>query len=172
MANEVQVDMVLPQPDETGVRVPTNQVRIRRPDGSIRVGTVNNQPSRTQQHFKEDCDINNIIKRHRTQDPSLSINRRQGVYADVSEYTDYPQMLQKVIDAQRAFMDLGSDVRLRFQNDPAQLIQFLNDPKNYDEGVRMGLLVSRKEAQELGLDSDIEIKSNKKIKKDSEIKNE
>ena len=37
-------------------------------------------------------------------------------------------------------MALPSDVRSRFGNNPAELLDFLNDNSNYDEAIRLGLI--------------------------------
>ena len=35
----------------------------KRKNGSIRVYTVNNEPSMTDQQFKDDCDVNSIVNK-------------------------------------------------------------------------------------------------------------
>jgi len=116
-----------------------DKIMIKRPDGSVRVASVNEEPSKTQQQFKDECDVNNIVKKYETTGEWLHLTRRQGVYADVSEIKDYHQSLDKVQRANDAFMALPAEMRLRFQNDPGRLLEFLADPKNHSEGVKLGL---------------------------------
>lgn len=100
------------------------------------------EPSRTQQHFKEGQDINNIVGRYDKRQFERYL--RSGVkfseqIQDLSDLPDYEQMHQKVASATQAFENLPSVLRNRFQNEPQQLLNFIRDPKNYDEGVSLGL---------------------------------
>lgn len=113
--------------------------KVIRDGNRVRVQTVNNQPSKTHQHFKDQCDINKIIAKYKTTGEFNHLTNRQGRYADVSQITDYQESMQKVLNANAAFASLPSQIRARFQNDPAQLLAFLQDEKNYDEGVKLGL---------------------------------
>ena len=45
-----------------------------------------------------------------------------------------------VNQARDLFMSLDAEVRKRFGNDPAQLLDFLADNKNYDEAKKLGLV--------------------------------
>lgn len=109
----------------------------------VRVRTINTEETRTQQQFKDQCDVNNIIAKYKQTGSWPGDPNKKGVYADISGITDYQQSLQKVLDAQAAFQGLSSDLRTRFQNDPAQLLAFLQDPSNYDEGVKLGLFTPK-----------------------------
>lgn len=123
-----------------------SQIITRRKDGSVDVGTHNEEPSMTQQQFKDDCDINNIMKKHGGDAVALAaLSRGRGVYADMSELpSDYRGMLETIQKAEDAFLSMTAETRKRFDNDPAKFLDFLQDPKNYDEGVKLGLLNERK----------------------------
>lgn len=111
-------------------------------DDSI-TGLTCNAPSLTQQHFKDECDINNIVARCAatgTVDPSII---REGVYADVSQIPDYLTSLNIVAEADEKFNALPSVIRKRFDNNPANMLEFLQDSSNYDEAVRLGLIVPK-----------------------------
>jgi len=120
-------------------RQPNGQEFHLRKNGTISVQLINNEPTMTQQQYKEECDVNHIMKKYITTGEIYHLNRKQGVYADMSEITDYQGMLHTVMDAQEKFNSLPADVRNKFQNDPSKLIEFVQDPKNYDEGVSLGL---------------------------------
>lgn len=115
-----------------------------RPNGSLRIQSLNAEPTMTQQQFAEECDINNILRKH-GHDPVAfqALTRQGGVYADFSTITNYQEMLNTVMDAQDAFSSLPAHLRSRFGNDPSQLLDFVQDSKNYDEGVKLGLLNPR-----------------------------
>jgi len=109
-------------------------------DGRKKVVTVNDEPSLTQQQFKEISDINRIMKKYHKGEMVNYLNRRPGVYGDFSKMPSYLDALNTVIDAQESFMTLPSAVRKRFDNDPGKVIEFISDSKNYDEAVILGLV--------------------------------
>lgn len=115
----------------------------RRENGTLRVQTINIEPSMTQQQFKDECDINNIMRKYKQTGSIPNLRMTAGQYADVSEVQDYQGMLDTVIAAQNAFMTLPAEARMRFQNDPAQLISFLQKEENYDEALKLGLVNKR-----------------------------
>jgi len=113
---------------------------VKLPTGRIKVSTENTKLSLCQQQFKKDCDINVIVKKYMKDGELTHLNKKKGVYADLSHITDYHQSMEKVVKANQAFAELPSAVRNRFSNDPSQLLTFLQDPNNLDEGIKLGLL--------------------------------
>jgi len=98
---------------------------------------------RTQQHFKRECDINQILQRMHKNGGLVSpsdLTMRQAFYADVSSIGDFAEMTRQVDDARVAFMTMPSKVRARFNNDPAELLQFVRDPNNRDEAIELGMI--------------------------------
>lgn len=96
-------------------------------------------PSLAIQSAAEECDINMIIERaNRGIFPPAS--NRSPQYGDFSDMADYQSAMNLVVDAQARFADLPSRVRDRFYNDPAKLFEFLADPANRDEAVKLGLI--------------------------------
>ena len=113
--------------------------RIRPP------GIVNNLPSMTQQHFKEECDVNNILAKF-VRTGVLPANCRPGDYFDCSTIQDYQDCLNRVIEAQENFDTLPSGIRKYFQNDPGKFLEFVQNPENIDKGIELGLY-SKKDSQ-------------------------
>lgn len=110
----------------------------------IRVQTINDEPTMTQQQFKDEADINSIMRKYGADPVAFNaLTRQGGVYADFSHLKDYHGMLQDVADAQDAFASLPAQIRSRFANDPGSLISFLQDEKNHTEGVSLGLFQPR-----------------------------
>lgn len=108
--------------------------------GRLSVETVNKEKSMTQQQFKDECDINNIMQKYVTTGEFSHATKKQGVYADFSGIRDYQQMVETVMYAQEAFDLLPAKVRSRFRNDPGELLAFLQDPNNKEEARSLGLL--------------------------------
>lgn len=94
---------------------------------------------RTIQSAKNDSDINVIVKRFGLTG-QLRLSNVEPFYGDFSGVEDYQSAMNMLLDANRAFMDLPSEVRNRFANDPAKLIAFVNDDANVDEARKLGLL--------------------------------
>ena len=105
-------------------------------------GYKNDEPSMTQQQFRDEADINNIMARYQKTgvlvDP-LTQATRKPMFDDFSELGDFRDHQQAVIDAQEMFMELPSRLRARFGNDPAELLQWLSRPENKEEAIELGL---------------------------------
>jgi phage internal scaffolding protein len=93
----------------------------------------------TQQHFKDECDINNILRQFNVTGllPETTLSPRYGDFTGIS---DYHTALNQVIAAEDEFMRLPADLRARFENDPAKLIDFLDNQENKDEAIKLGLI--------------------------------
>lgn len=105
--------------------------------------------SLTRQSFKDECDVNRILRRAQLQGVVSPGDLHGGtaMYADVSEVGDYQEALAVVAKAEEAFAALPARVRERFKNDPAQLLAFLADPKNVEEAIELGLAKRREGAE-------------------------
>lgn len=101
-------------------------------------------PSMTKQSFAEECDINEILRRAKNgQDISGSVIDRVARYGDFSNVPSYQEALNLVKNANGMFMSLDAHVRERFNNDPVKMIAFLQNADNYDEAVKLGLVVAK-----------------------------
>lgn len=116
------------------------QKKIVMPNGKIKVLTINEEPSKTQQQFRDETNIVNIMKKYHSGQAVTHLNQNPGRYADLTQIKDYAKSLQTVIDANDAFMQLSSGVRKRFSNNPQELLTFLEDPKNRVEAIELGLI--------------------------------
>lgn len=104
-------------------------------------GEVTHPPSMTKQSFVAECDINNIIKQYRLtgQVRHISAKAAQGTYEDLPDPMEFQDALNVVIQSEEAFATLPSHVRDRFGNDPEQFLQFMANPSNQDEIIKLGL---------------------------------
>lgn len=102
-------------------------------------GLACEEPSLAQQHFKDECDINNILRQFNITGllPESPLSPRYGDFTGIS---DYHTALNRVISAQNEFDALPAQIRARFDNDPANLIEFLNDEANRPEAEELGLV--------------------------------
>ena len=116
-----------------------NPVTFDRDENSDRSKFVFVKPSRTQQQFRDECDINNILERFNVTG-QLPAGTVQPQYGDFSGITDYQSALNAVMAAQDSFLQLPAKVRARFDNDPALFVDFASDEANKDEMKALGLL--------------------------------
>lgn len=112
--------------------------QVRRTDGSLRVITKSGKTSRTKQSFKEECDINNIVRKAEKQG-QLPLRDRVAQYGDFSNVPSYQESLEVVRKAEEQFLLVGSRIRARFNNNPEEFLAFASDPRNGEEMVRLGL---------------------------------
>lgn len=98
-------------------------------------------PSMTKQQEMDACDIHNVLKQFSQQGFEALVREKAatGQYADLPDELDYQASLNTVLAAQASFATLPSQVRERFRNDPARFLEFLADPANQDEAIRLGL---------------------------------
>lgn len=100
----------------------------------------------TQQSEKDDADINVIVERCK-RGAIAPVGR--GATPMYGDFTQVPKDLRDVLimvkRADDLFMTLDPFVRRRFNNDPAEMIEFLNDSKNRDEAIKLGLVKAPEE---------------------------
>lgn len=97
----------------------------------------------TEQHHKDDCDLNIIVKNY-VRTGQLPTNQSgPGVFGDFSGAPeDYAEAVRMLDEARTAFAALPSNVRKRFNNDPQQLFAFLDNPDNRAEAEKLGLVAT------------------------------
>lgn len=112
-------------------------------------GIMFKEPTMAQQQFKNECDVNVIIDRYTKTGvvPEELVNASAGVYGDFSSVGDYMEMQNKLIAARESFDSLPSNVRSRFNDNPAELIAFVSDGNNYEEAVKLGIVNRRPEVK-------------------------
>jgi len=88
---------------------------------------------------KQEAVLSKILKKYGTTGINPFI-RTDGYYADLTEIPDLSTALQTVKQAELAFSSLPSQVRERFGNNPELMISFLQDEKNTEEGIKLGLI--------------------------------
>lgn len=94
--------------------------------------------SLAQQHQEEESNINNIVKRF-TQTGELPQRTMPPMQGDFQDAPDFQAAMDLVVEARMAFMQHPADVRARFNNDPAQFVDFCSNEQNRDEMRKMGL---------------------------------
>lgn len=99
-------------------------------------------PSLTQQQFKEEADINTIVDRFlKSGVLPTAVNMPQ--YVDYEGVFDFQSAMNVVRKADENFMRLDAKVRARFNNSPQAFLEFFANPENAEEAVRLGLAIPK-----------------------------
>jgi len=93
----------------------------------------------TEQSHKKECDVNMIIKKYDKTGLINHIQTIEGKFGDVSGI-EFQAMQERVASAKSSFAALPTEIRQRFKNDPAELLKFMDDPNNREEGIELGLI--------------------------------
>jgi phage internal scaffolding protein len=94
--------------------------------------------SMTAQEFKDEVDINNITSRYLTTGmlPQLI---GQPIFGEIPSAT-FQEMVNTIEDTKQDFLALPAKIRNRFDNDPYQLLRFVENPENKAEAIKLGLI--------------------------------
>lgn len=92
------------------------------------------------QEFKDETDINTILKRFNVTG-QLPTGVRMPTYGDFTGVSDFREALHAIQEAEDSFMAMPAHIRKRFDNDPAQFVDFCSQPENADEARKFGLSV-------------------------------
>lgn len=93
----------------------------------------------TKQEFKDECNINVLMKRYQKTGLFPQYPGQSPRYVSNIGMPDYQEAANIVLQAQSEFAALNSELRKRFDNDPAKFLAFVNDEANADELVSLGL---------------------------------
>ncbi len=99
------------------------------------------ETSRTKQSFQEESQIANIVKRYLTGQTVEYVQAHGPEYGELPPYEDFAMAMNVVAEARSLFEELPSHLRTRFENDPAQFLEFMDDREaNQAEMITLGLL--------------------------------
>lgn len=113
--------------------------KINKPFTRSRVSKKFTKPSRAKQSFKNECDINGIMKKWEKNGVITHINEHKPAYGAFPDAHTYQDSMNAVIAAQDAFMELPATMRAHFENDPAKFLNFVENPDNAESLIELGL---------------------------------
>ncbi|WNK14540.1 MAG: internal scaffolding protein [Microvirus sp.] len=116
-----------------------NPFNFDRDAASLSTGLTCPEDTLAQQQFKDDADINVIVRRFGVTG-ELPQNVRMPTYGDFSEVVDYHTAMNAIRASQDAFDALPGAIRERFSNNPAKFVDFCSDDRNMDEARLLGLV--------------------------------
>lgn len=95
--------------------------------------------SLTDKQFAADCDINTILVRFQATGALPSNTRGEGTYGDFSKVGEFGEVMERVNKARDYFASLPSAIRARFGNEPTAFYDYVLDPANKEECIKLGL---------------------------------
>lgn len=105
-------------------------------------GFKNDLPTVTEKSHAESCDINVIVRRATAQgviEPLLPTHSLK--YGDVSDFGSYHESLTIITRNQQAFEQLPSELRAKFGNSIGEFLEWMDNPANTEEAIKLGLKV-------------------------------
>lgn len=105
-------------------------------------GIVFTDPSMTQQHFKDETMIDNILQKYAETgfltDPFSP--KRPVQFGDFSGVTDFQTAQNAIARATEYFESLPSHIRASFNNSPFEFLKALDDPQQKDKLTELGFI--------------------------------
>lgn len=97
------------------------------------------EDSRTKQEMAAACDINNIMKKFERTGEINHLSTKVAQYGDFGSAMSFQEARNAVIATTHTFEQLPHKIRTFFDNDPANLVDFMADSANDEAGREMGL---------------------------------
>lgn len=96
------------------------------------------EKGRTKQSFKDESDINNIVAKYQKTGAMAHVNQHGPEYGFATSH-DFSSAMRLITQAQNMFNGLPSTIRNRFNNNPGEFLDFVQDANNHDEMLELGL---------------------------------
>lgn len=109
---------------------------------SLKSGLVCVRPTLTKQSFKDECDINVIVKRFGI-GYDIPSSFRLPQFGDFTGLDSFEDAANAIAVANEQFDMLPAAIRSRFSNDPAAFVDFVTNADNLDDVIAMGLAPER-----------------------------
>ncbi len=93
----------------------------------------------TEQSHKNMCDVNNIIKKYDKTGLIAHLSKMEARFGDMTGL-EFKEAQDQIILAKNMFAQLPPEIRKKFENDPAKLLEFMEDPNNRQEAIKLGMI--------------------------------
>lgn len=97
-----------------------------------RVQTLNEEPSQTLQSQRDEADIKQIIQRYERNGVLIRPTEVDRAFLDVSEFTDFADMMRQTKAAEAEFMRLPSKIREVFNHSVYEWLDAAHDSEKLD----------------------------------------
>ena len=110
-------------------------------NGKLKVALECKDETMTQQQYKKEQDIKEIIKKYgATGLLNKNIMANDPKFDDVSHIIDYQDAANKIAKAQQEFDQMPHELKEKFNYNPAKLLDYLNKSENLQEAIELGLV--------------------------------
>ncbi len=97
--------------------------------GTKQPGAADYKDGRTKQAFKDETDVNKLLRKAQKVGSISHLQKFEGHYGDYAAF-DFQDAQNKIAGAESIFSELPSEVRREFQESPAKFFEFVNDSAN------------------------------------------
>lgn len=111
-------------------------------------GFSSEMESKVQEQFADACQTDTIIRKYNTMGINPFIASGDSHYLDTTDIPSFVVAQNSQVKVREYFEGLPSDIRLEFNNDPAQFAEAVLDPKNADYLREIGVLAPLPAEQE------------------------
>lgn len=115
--------------------------------GLLGIKLICPEETKAQQQYLEESKIKNMFKKY-GMTGMMSLNKIDPMFDDVSEISSYQEAQIKIAKANSQFEMLPAKIRAEFNNDPAQMLDFLQKSENKEKAIELGLISKPKEIVE------------------------
>lgn len=103
-------------------------------------GWNSEQDSKVQEQFADACQTDTIIRKYNMMGVNPFIAAGSSQYLDTTDIPSFVAAQNAQVKVKEYFEGLPSDIRLEFNNDPAQFAEVVLDPQNADYLREIGVL--------------------------------
>lgn len=100
--------------------------------------TLDTGPGLTKQSMRDECNINNIMAKYQKTGLVDFVSNREAQYME-TDPIDFHEAMNIVTSAKEMFADIPSSIRKKFNNDPGEFLEFVQNPENIDQVYELGL---------------------------------
>ena len=93
----------------------------------------------TEQAHKKECDVNHIIAKYDRTGLLSHVQQIEARYGDVTG-VDFRTAQDLYLNAQKMFGSLPADIKKRFNQSAGDFLEFMENPNNRDEAIKLGLI--------------------------------
>jgi len=106
------------------------------------------EEKRTRECSRGECDINNIMNKYIKTGVLAAKIRENPQYGDFSTVVDFQHALDIVRKAEEQFECLPAKIKNRFRNRPEEFLEYVNNPENEQEMIKLGMAIPKEIVKE------------------------
>ena len=93
----------------------------------------------TEQHHKDRVNIHTIMRKYEKTGILEHVSQYKGEYMNLAGRPEFHEAMNIIAEAQQMFETVPAEIRKKFGNDPAEYVEFMQNPENRDKIEALGL---------------------------------